>query len=413
MTSYRFLAVFLLILLTLTTLAYAEPEPESEAEEVSDEVPVSTLIGTKEGFGLGTIVSDPTTLTGSDRRKVVLDRVTRTLPNNFTAHYSHLFTDRQRLLVEANLSPVFLGTDLSYSYQPKGWDGAFRSNISFSTSEFSPFEEGTPRVLLGNGDDPYLQQFSTGLEYVHRFNQDLDVAIGFNYQNFGFSDELFGGNRFPADTTGRPLAFGPGSGELYTLGLHGRYQTLDDLSTPTKGTQVRFGLSQGLDLGSRSTSFTRFSTNITQLIPAPGFNDGEHTVVLNLQAGTVLGQPPQVAGFHLGGASSVRGFAQGGMASGTSFVQGTAEYRHFLTKTNLFGVLEGDLKAVGFVDYGSVLGTQGELDGIPPTLLNRPTDAFGYGLGLQLASKGRLYRVESGWTSTGDQNIFFVVGERF
>jgi outer membrane protein insertion porin family len=388
-----------------------DQEQETEEDKEQDRSPI---IPQKRGFRFANPVSIPSTLVGSDRREVVLDRTTRSLPNNFTGNYSHLFTERQRLLFETNLSPVFLGGEVSYLYMPKGWSGAFQTNVSFTTSEFSPFYNGDPDVVLPNGDDPYLQRFSTGFEYIHRFNKKFDLASGINYQNFGFSDALFGGNQFPADSTGRPLAFGASSGDLYTANLYGRFQTLDNQYTPRSGTQVRFGVTQGFDLGAQSTSFTRLSANVAQFIPAPGLNDGEHTVVLNLQAGTVLGQPPQIAGFHLGGASSVRGFDQGGMASGTSFVQGTVEYRHFLTKANLFGLVKGDLRAVGFVDYGSVLGTELDLAGIPPTLLGRPTDAFGYGLGLQLAGdNSRLYRIESGWTSTGSQNIFFVVGERF
>jgi outer membrane protein insertion porin family len=422
MFSTRMLSTLLILLLSWTSAAQTEKTTPIEDGETSAEQkeepesdprsPVPPLINKNRGFGFGTDEST-STLVGSDRKQIVLDRVNRTAPNNFTAGYGHSFTERQRILAEINLSPVFLGGDLSYSYQPDDWSGVFRTNISFSTSEFSPFYEGSPDVLLPNGEEPYLQLFSTGLEYVHRFSEDLDVAVGVNYQNFGFSDQYFGGSRFPADISGRPLAFGPAAGELYTLNLHGRYQTLDDLYTPTEGGLIRFGVTQGVDLGARSTSFTRFSANLAQFIPAPGFNAGDHSVLLNIQAGTVLGEPPQIAGFHLGGASSVRGFQQGGMASGTSFFQATAEYRHFLSEVHLFGKPQGDLRAVGFVDYGSILGTEGELAGIPPGLLGKPTDAFGYGLGLQLSRKDRLYRIENGWTSAGTQNVFFVVGERF
>jgi outer membrane protein insertion porin family len=423
--SNRFLILFLILILASAALGQEqdqdspgqnEESPVEQTESVVDDsadLPrVPPLISKKRGFSLGTDLST-STLVGSNRKEIVLDRVTRTLPNNFTAGYGYSFSERQRLLLEANLSPVFLGGDLSYSYQPEGWDGAFRTNISFSGSEFSPFYEVSPDVVFPNGEDTYLQRFSTGFEYLHRFNDHLDLAVGVNYQNFGFSDQYFGGDRFPADLSGRPLAFGSASGDLYTLNLHGLYQTLDDFYTPSQGTLVRFGVTQGADLGARSTSFTRFAANIAQYIPAPGFNEGEHTVVLNLQAGTVLGEPPQIAGFHLGGASSVRGFQQGGMASGTSFVQASAEYRHFLSELNIFGRFKGDLRAVGFVDYGTVLGTELELAGIPPSLLGRPTDAFGYGLGLQFSTKERLYRLENAWTSAGTQNLFFVFGERF
>ena len=100
------------------------PGPET-AQDETDSRFVPPLINKKKGFGFGTYVSTPP-LVGSDRKEVVLDRVTRTLPNNFTAGYGHSFSERDRLLVEANLSAVFLGGELSYSYQPEDWNGVFR-----------------------------------------------------------------------------------------------------------------------------------------------------------------------------------------------------------------------------------------------------------------------------------------------
>lgn len=408
----RSILIIFLALLLSPTWAQTEQSEETESPDDDKKVTYPHYIGPKSGFGLGTVTGDPTVLVGSDRREVVLDRTKRTLPNNFTGHFIHKFTPQQKFLAEVNLSPVFLGTDLSYTVQPKGWDGAFRANWSYSTSEFSPFYEGVPNVSLPNGSDPYLQHMATGLEYVHQFNDKFEMAFGAGYRHFGYSDELFGGNRFNIDRSGTPLVFSGSSGDIYSLSTQGVYSTLDDPYLPKKGTKFRFGLSQSFQLGGQSSSFARLTANLAHYIPAPGFNDGDHTLLLNLQAGTILGTSPQLTGFHLGGASSVRGIEQGGMASGTSFVQGTAEYRHFLTDMNLFG-LRGELRGVGFVDYGSVLGTQNDLAGIPPNLLSQPNDALGYGIGLQLAAKKRLYRIESGWAATGGHNLFFVVGERF
>lgn len=400
------------------------PEPTGGSQEEPEDLDAldfrqrssgSVRLGGDEGFGLGSAVGDPSALNGPDRTETVLNGATRSSTINVSGHYLLRPAENQQLLLEVNFDPTFLGGDLSYSWQPEGWEGVLTGNVFMSTAHFSPFEEASPRVTLPNGENnPYLQQAGFGLEYAQEMTEDFDLAVALNYQNFAFSDSLLGGDRFARDLTGTPLALGErATGDLYSLVAHGFYDTLNDRQLPTEGSRVRFGLEQGLGLGLTSTSYTRLSTNISHLLRAPGFNDGPHTLVLNLQAGALLGQDaPQLRGFHLGGPFSVRGYQPGQMAGGTSFVQASLEYRHHLTELTILDK-QMALRAAAFVDYGSLLGSQSRLRGMPEYLRDKPGQGSGYGLGLHLATDFGLFRLETAWNDRGGQTTYLSVGERF
>jgi outer membrane protein insertion porin family len=354
-------------------------------------------------------------LNGPDPTETVLNGTTRAATINLTGHYLLKPAPNQQLLLEVNLDPAYLGTEISYSWQPEGWEGVWTGNIFLSTARFSPYQQFDPDVRLSNGeDDPFLQQGGFGLEYTQEMTEELDLAIALNYQNFGFSDSLLGGHRFARDITGTPLALGGrASGELYSLNLHGAYSTFDDRNLPSQGSKIRFGAEQALALGNISTSYTRLAANVSHLFRAPGFNDGAHSLAVNFQAGTLLGNDvPQIRGFHLGGPFSVRGYEPGEMASGKSFLQGSLEYRHHLTSLSIKDN-KIDLRAAAFVDYGTVLGTEKQLRGIPEFLYAKPTQGTGYGLGLQFGTDFGLFRLETAWTADGNQSTYLSVGERF
>ena len=237
--------------------------------------------------------------------------------------------------------------------------------------------------------------------------------MAMNYQNFAYSDELLGGDRYPRDFTGTPLALGlRATGDLYGVQVKGIYSTLDDRNLPTEGTKIRFGVEQTVALGNSSTGYTRLSANLAHLFRVPGFDNGKHSLLVDVQGGTLLGNEPQLVGFHLGGPFSVRGYNPGEMASGQSFLQGTLEYRHHLTD---FKVFEQDIELRGsaFVDYGTVLGTEKRLKGIPEYLWDKPNTGTGYGVGLQLATSYGLFRIETAWNDRGSNTSYLTVGERF
>jgi outer membrane protein insertion porin family len=100
------------------------------------------------------------------------------------------------------------------------------------------------------------------------------------------------------------------------------------------------------------------------------------------------------------------------MASGTSFLQGSLEYRHHLTNVSIMDN-KVDLRAAAFVDYGTLLGTQKQLRGIPEFLWDKPTEGSGYGIGLHLGTEFGLFRLETAWSNRGDQTTYLSVGERF
>lgn len=420
----RILLCLLILAVALAVPTSAQSE-ETEPASTQSEKPAPDMdylrpsggqlgIGGDEGFGLGTAVGDPTALYGPTRTPVVLFGTDRESLIDLTGYYAHKFSEQRRLLIEGHVDPNFLGLDLSYTVRPESWEGALTVNSWVASGSFAPFETPGFPVLLPTSDEPQVQMMGAGVEYVQPFTQDLDVAFGLNYHQYAFSNELLTGDRFRTDINWYPLTVTDDSPteRFVSLRVNGLFSTLNDRNLPTEGTKIRFGLEQAIDLGSSSTSFNRLSANIAQLFEMPGFTDGDHTLLLNLQAGTILGDPPSIRAFHLGGAQSVRGYDPGELASGKSFLQTSVEYRHHL-KT--FTVFDNEIHArlALFHDYGTVLGTANQLQGIPPALFNKEEHGYGYGAGLQFASEYGLFRLESAWNGRGRNTLYFTVGERF
>lgn len=392
----------------------AEPKVESKSNDFLGPSGGQLGIGGEQGWGLGTAVGDPTALYGPTRSPITLFGTDRESLIDLQGYYLHKFDEEHRMLVEGHIDPAFTGIDVSYSISPKSWDGAVTMNGWVSTGNFAPYDISGFEVKLAPDREPKVQSLGFGVEYIQPFTEDLDVAFGANYAQYAFADDFLGGSRRPLDRNGFPLtASGVAATERFVgLRINGLYSSFNDRDLPTAGTKIRFGTEQGLAIAEASTSFNRLEANIAHLISMPGFNEGEHTLLLNLQAGTILGSPPPTRAFHLGGAASVRGYEPGELASGKSFLQGTAEYRHHL---NTFRIMDDDVTArlAVFYDYASSLGTSDELKGTPPQLQNKLGQGYGYGLGLHLASKYGLFRLESAWNAQGANGFFLSVGERF
>lgn len=403
-----------IFVLSFTVSALAQEEPAPEQSDFLRPSGGQLGIGGDEGFGLGTAVGDPTALYGPTRTPVVLFGTDRESLMDLQGYYIHKFGERKRLLVEGHIDPAFTGVDLSYSFSPQDWEGALTVNSWVSSGRFAPFGVDGFEVFLPPGDDPWLQMFGAGVEYVQPFTDELDVAFGVNYSQYAFSDELLVGDRYRFDNNFAPINVrGIADTEHFTaLRVNGLFSTLNDRDLPTQGTKIRFGAEQAIAIGSSSTSFHRLSANVAHLFSMPGFNDGDHSLLLNLQMGTILGSPPPTRAFHLGGASSVRGYDPGELASGKSFLQGTAEYRHHLKSFNVFDT-DVDARLEVFCDYGTSLGTASSLPGMPPQLALKPDNGFGYGTGLLFASKYGLFRVETAWNDQGRNGFYLSVGERF
>jgi len=151
---------------------------------------------------------------------------------------------------------------------------------------------------------------------------------------------------------------------------------------------------------------TRLRASYSHYIPADltNFKEGPEAFAFNVQAGTVLGDLPPYEAFSLGGTDSVRGYDAGELGSGRSFIQATAEYRF-----PVFSIVGGAL----FVDFGSDLGTAGDVPGSPADVREKPGTGFGYGLGVRVQSPLGQIRVDYGFNDDGDGRIHFGIGERF
>lgn len=370
-------------------------------------------LGSNKGFGLGTAVPDPTVLFGPDRTDSVLNGNLRASNLSIPMYYAQPLGEDQSLLLELTGGDQMAGADLSYTVRPRGWGGAFTLNGWLSSARFAAFEEAITPIVLPNGKDPYLQQAGLGLEYSAPLSSSWRVVGGVNYQSYAYADELLGGSRFGRDSRRELLQTGQRApGDVYTLDFQAIYCSFDNSQLPTRGFRSRLAFEQGLGLGSSSTAFSRATVNMTGLLPVPGFGPSEETLALNLQAGMMMGTVPGIRAFHLGGPTSVRGYQPGQMASGTSFVAVSAEYRHHLTDLSVFSHQVG-LDAAAFVDYGSVLGTVRQVQGLPSSLWDKPQDGLGYGLGLHFRTDYGLFKLEAAWNHQGGSTTSFSIGERF
>ena len=123
-----------------------------------------------------------------------------------------------------------------------------------------------------------------------------------------------------------------------------------------------------------------------------------------MQAGTVLGDLPPYEAFSLGGSNSVRGYGEGELGSGRSFFLATAEYRF-----PLFSIIGGAL----FFDFGTDLGTAGNVPGNPAGLLDKPGTGITYGVGVRVNSPLGPLRLDYGFNDEGDGRLQFGIGEKF
>ena len=371
-------------------------------------------LGGAEGFGLGTALSDPSSFLGPERVPAVLLGTSRVSTFDIQGYYARNFNDNLRFVLEASGDTDSVDYDGSFILTPDDWNGAFAINLWGASGRFSAFNSDAGQAFLPGGNEPFLQEFGGGVEYVHQFSEKLDIAFGVNYAQYGFSDNLFSGTRFPVDENGFPItASGLGSTERF-LGprISGSFSDLNNRDAPTQGTKIRFAAEQGIGIGDVSTSYSRFATNIAHLIDAPGFNDGEHSFLLNIQTGVIFGDPPLIRAFHLGGPNSVRGYSPGELASGDAFFQSSIEYRHHLFSFNALGV-DVDTRFESFVDYATNLGTTDNVPGLPPQLLEKENNGSSFGLGLGFGTDFGLFRIGGAQTNQGDVNFFFSAGERF
>ena len=317
--------------------------------------------------------------------------------------------NNQKLSAEVQLSTSDVLFDLSFTDPWIAGDAhrtAYTVNAFARQSTSLVFDNGPTEVLLENGDQVGLRRFGGGVSFTRPLGNDWIGSLGTQYQRVVTTDES--GDRVTEDALGNPLSFsGSGRDDLWTVQLGFVQDRRNSPSNPTRGSLLRVGTEQSVPVGSGSILMNRLRGSYSYYIPVEltGFGEGSETFAFNVQAGTVLGDLPPYEAFALGGGNSVRGFEEGGLAAGRSFVQATAEYRFPLFGSFLAGVL--------FVDYGSALGTQGDVLGDPGLVRDKPGSGFGFGPGLRVQTPLGPLRVDFGFSDDGNSRIHFGLGERF
>ncbi len=335
--------------------------------------------------------------------------------NNQTVGAEFQLGTRELLFDASFTDPWIAGDPYRTSYTVNGFR---RRTISLV------FDGADSTIRTLNGfDSPRVVRTGAGLTFFRPIADDVftppdwRLSAGFGYQNVRIenSDSQLAPISAPLnDFPSQPLSFsGSGVDELFTLSFSASQDNRNNPLQPTSGSLVRFGVEQTVPIGSGSIAFSRLRGTYSYYIPVDwldltgfGFTESTQpqTWAFNVQAGTVLGDLPPYEAFILGGGSnSVRGWAEGQLGNGRSYFQATAEYRFPI------------ISAVGgalFVDYGSNIGSQDAVTGIPAIVRGLPGSGVGYGFGVRIQSPVGPIRIDLGFTGD-DSRINFGIGEKF
>ena len=367
-------------------------------------------------FGFGSIIGYPDALNGPTRLlQNVPQEETRLSLISVAGHLRQQLNTDNGFLLEGIADPQLFGLDLRYGNLAPALPGAFAVNIYNQSGRSPSYENGEEDVDLPSGNVPWVVRFGGGVEYAQPLTKNLNGALGVNYQTVSVRDAAFTTNIETTDELGNSFTFSDdGQDTLLTLDAALLFETTDKPSATTRGSRLRFGMSQSIPIGDAQIGYNRLSANFSQFIPLNlfGFTEGPRTLLLNFQAGTFIGDVPSYQAFNLGGTQTIRGFERGEVATSRSFVKATAEYRFPITA---FRLLRQDIGVGGtlFVDYGNDLATADGVDGNPGGVRDKFGDGLGYGLGLSADSLiGRL-RLEFGLNNEGGSEFHFAFGDRF
>lgn len=273
------------------------------------------------------------------------------------------------------------------------------------------FDGGDPDIDLPNGDTPRILRLGGGVTFTRPLSRnpladsEWVASLGLQYQNISIRDS--DGELSPRDERRNNLSFsGSGTDDLLTVQFGAVRDRRNNPTRTTKGSIFRVGLEQSVPIGEGSILMTRFRSSYSYFIPVrfTNFTPGPQALAFNIQGGTILGDLPPYEAFSLGGVNSVRGYDEGDLGSGRSYIQATAEYRF-----PVFSIIG----AVLFVDFGTDLGTAGDVPGRPAEIRNKPGTGFGYGAGVRIQSPLGPIRIDYGFNDEGDSRIQFGIGERF
>lgn len=273
------------------------------------------------------------------------------------------------------------------------------------------FDGGDRDIDLPNGDTPRILRLGGGITFTRPLsrnpfkNADWVASLGLQYQNISIRDS--DGDLSPEDELGNDLSFsGEGKDDLITVQLGAVRDKRNNPLRTTQGSLFRIGLEQSVPIGQGNILLTRLRGSYSYFIPVrfTNFSEGPQTLAFNIQGGTILGDLPPYEAFSLGGVNSVRGYDEGDLGSGRSYVQATAEYRF-----PVFSIIGGVL----FFDFGTDLGTAGDVPGRPAEVRDKPGTGFGYGVGVRIQSPLGPIRIDYAINDEGDTRFQFGIGERF
>ena len=264
------------------------------------------------------------------------------------------------------------------------------------------------------GDSPRVVRTGGGINFsrpipANPFERgEWVLSTGFQYQRVSIKND--DGDVAPIseeDDGSENLAFSDsGNDDLFILRFGATRDRRNNRLQPTSGSLLRLGIDQTVPIGSGSIFLNRLRGSYSYYVPLNiiRFSEGPQALAFNVQAGTVLGDLPPYEAFVVGGSNSVRGFAEGEVGNGRSYFQATAEYRF-----PIFRIVGGAL----FFDYGTVIGTDGDVPGEPSIVRELPGSGYGYGVGIRVQSPLGPIRVDYAINDDGDNRIHFGIGERF
>ena len=285
----------------------------------------------------------------------------------------------------------------------------------FSSRGVEPeFDESDRDIDLPDGDDPWVHRLGGGVEYFQSIGRDFQGAIGVSYQRITVKDDAFSDNIEPRDELGNRLLVNEDGDDLLTLNFAAVLDRRDTARNPTSGYKLEFGSDQYFPVGEAEIVSNRLAANYTHYLPFPlfGFGEGAKTLVLNFQAGTILGDALPYDAFILGGSSSVRGYDTSEISTSRSFIQASAEYRYPITQFEVFNNTL-DVGGTLFIDYANDLGSADAVIGQPAEVRDRSGDGLGYGLGLRTLTPIGAVRTEFALNDDGDAEFLFTIGDRF
>jgi outer membrane protein insertion porin family len=360
--------------------------------------------------------------------------------NNYGLTGEFQLGERELLLDVSFTDPWIAGDPYRTSYSVNAfrrrsislvYDGDIQSiqtaeGITLTPEGFTTFPGSSPRVVRTGG----AVFFSRPIADSVFSRPDWRLSLGATYQNIRlensdgdlrpYSASLV--NQFGQFWPSQQLAYNQGGvDDLFIVNFIASQDFRNNALQPTSGYVLRLGMEQSVPLSSSyGITFNRLRGSYSYYIPVNWLDFSSflsifgveeepdkpkpQALAFNFQAGTVLGDLPPYEASVLGGSNSVRGYAEGEVGNGRSFVQATAEYR--------FPIIPAVGVAV-FFDYGSVLGSDVAVIGVPSLVRGLPGWGYGYGIGVRVQSPVGAIRVDYGINNEGNSRVSFGIGERF